>query len=41
LEAIISLIYILDYSSIYLALSRRIDPSPTPAIDILKKIQLK
>lgn len=40
-STIISLIYILDYSSIYLALSRKIDPSPTPAIDILKKIQLE
>lgn len=39
LNAIISLIYILDFSTIYLALSRQVDPSPTPAIDILKKIE--
>lgn len=35
-EAIISSIYVLDYASIYMAISRSIDPSPTPAIDILK-----
>ena len=38
INAIISLVYILDYSTIYMALSRKVDPSPTPAIDILKKI---
>jgi glucose/mannose-6-phosphate isomerase len=38
LTAIISSIYILDYSTIYMALARKIDPTPTPAIDILKKI---
>lgn len=36
-EAIITSIYILDYSTIYMAISRNIDPSRTPAIDILKK----
>lgn len=34
--AVISSIYILDYATIYMAISRKIDPSPTPAIDILK-----
>jgi glucose/mannose-6-phosphate isomerase len=38
INAIISSIYILDYATIYMALSRNIDPSPTPAIDILKKM---
>lgn len=38
LTAIISSIYILDYSTIYMAIAHRIDPTPTPAIDILKKI---
>ncbi|MEW6604826.1 MAG: SIS domain-containing protein [Thermoproteota archaeon] len=38
LNAIISSIYILDYSTIYMAVARNIDPSPTPAIDILKKV---
>jgi glucose/mannose-6-phosphate isomerase len=37
--AIVNSIYILDYSTIYLALSKKIDPSPTPAIDILKKLE--
>jgi glucose/mannose-6-phosphate isomerase len=37
LTAIISSIYILDYSTIYMAIAHRIDPTPTPAIDILKK----
>jgi len=40
LTAIISAIYLLDYSTIYLAKSRNIDPSPTPAIDILKRSKL-
>jgi glucose/mannose-6-phosphate isomerase len=35
--AMLASIYILDYSTIYLAVERRIDPSPTPAIDILKQ----
>lgn len=37
-NAIISTIYILDYVSIHAALLRKIDPSPTPAIDILKQM---
>jgi glucose/mannose-6-phosphate isomerase len=37
ITAIISSVYILDFSTIYMAISRRIDPSPTPAIDILKE----
>lgn len=36
IAAIISSIYVLDYASIYMAISRNIDPSPTPAIEILK-----
>lgn len=36
ITALISSIYILDYATIYMAISRKIDPSPTPAIDILK-----
>lgn len=38
INTIISSIYILDYATIYLAILRNIDPSPTPAIDILKRI---
>jgi Bacterial phospho-glucose isomerase C-terminal SIS domain len=34
-NSIISLVYILDYFSIYLAISRNVNPAPTPAIDIL------
>jgi glucose/mannose-6-phosphate isomerase len=37
-SAIISSIYILDYTTIYMAVARGIDPAPTPAIDILKNI---
>jgi len=37
-NAIISSIYILDYATIYMAVSRNLDPSPTPAVDILKRI---
>ena len=37
-SAIISSMYILDFATIYLAISSGIDPSPTPAIDILKKM---
>nr|AFK24938.1 putative bifunctional glucose-6-phosphate/mannose-6-phosphate isomerase [uncultured archaeon] len=37
-DAIVSSIYILDYASIYMAVSRKIDPSPTPAIDIIKSL---
>jgi glucose/mannose-6-phosphate isomerase len=40
ISAIISSIYILDYSSIYLAISRNVNPAPTPAIDILKRFSL-
>ncbi len=36
LAALLCSIYILDYATIYAAVSRGIDPSPTPAIDILK-----
>lgn len=39
INAILSLIYILDYATIYMALRRNLDPSPTPAIDILKRMQ--
>lgn len=38
INAIISSIYILDYATIYMAITRNVDPSPTPAIDILKKM---
>jgi glucose/mannose-6-phosphate isomerase len=37
LNAMICSIYILDYATIYRAISSRIDPSPTPAIEILKE----
>jgi len=37
-SAITSSIYILDFVTLYLAISSGIDPSPTPAIDILKKM---
>jgi glucose/mannose-6-phosphate isomerase len=40
INAILASIYILDYDTIYMAISRNVDPSPTPAIDILKKMQL-
>lgn len=36
LTSILSLIYILDYATLYLAITRNIDPTPTPAIEILK-----
>jgi glucose/mannose-6-phosphate isomerase len=36
INAMISSIFILDYATIYMALLRNLDPSPTPAIDILK-----
>lgn len=32
------MIYALDFATLYLAIERGIDPSPTPAIDILKKL---
>lgn len=38
IAAALSSIYLLDFSTIYMAVSRRIDPSPTPAIDILKSL---
>jgi glucose/mannose-6-phosphate isomerase len=38
LSAILCAIYILDYSTVYIAITNGIDPSPTPAIDILKRI---
>lgn len=37
INAILSMIYILDYSTLYMAEARKINPSITPAIDILKK----
>lgn len=37
LTKLISLIYLLDYSSIYLAVLSKIDPSPTTAIEYVKK----
>jgi glucose/mannose-6-phosphate isomerase len=36
ISALISAIYILDLSTIYLAITKNTDPSPTPAIQILK-----
>jgi glucose/mannose-6-phosphate isomerase len=38
INAIVSSVYILDYATIYMAVRRMLDPSPTPAIDILKKM---
>ena len=40
LNAIISSIYVLDLSTIYMAKMRNIDPSSTPAIDLMKAIDL-
>ncbi len=37
LSKIVNLIYILDYASIYLAIKRKIDPSPVNSIDFIKK----
>lgn len=37
LSKIISLIYLLDYSSIYLAILNKIDPTPVNSIDFVKK----
>ena len=37
LTKIISLIYLLDYASIYSAINRRIDPSPVNSINYIKK----
>lgn len=39
-SAIVSSIYLLDCSTIYMAIESDIDPTPTPAIDILKKTSL-
>jgi glucose/mannose-6-phosphate isomerase len=36
INALISTIYIIDYSTLYVAIAREIDPALTPAIDILK-----
>lgn len=38
LKSLISAIYILDLATIYVAIARNTDPSPTPAIQILKDI---
>jgi glucose/mannose-6-phosphate isomerase len=40
INALISTIYILDYSTLYVAMARDIDPALTPAIDILKDSNL-
>jgi glucose/mannose-6-phosphate isomerase len=37
-SAIVASIYLLDYSTIYMAIASNLDPAPTPAIDILKEI---
>jgi glucose/mannose-6-phosphate isomerase len=37
LTKIICMIYLLDYSSIFLAIKLKIDPSPVEAIDFIKK----
>ena len=41
LNAIISSIYVLDLSTIYMAIMKNIDPSSTPAIDLMKGYQKK
>ena len=38
ISKLINLIYILDYSTIYLAALSKIDPSPTKSIDFIKKL---
>ncbi|MGH9985132.1 MAG: SIS domain-containing protein, partial [Nitrososphaeraceae archaeon] len=38
LSALVSATYILDISTIYMAIARNTDPSPTPAIQILKDL---
>ena len=38
ISKLINLIYVLDYSSIYLAALSKIDPSPTKSIDFIKKL---
>ena len=37
LSKLITLIYQLDYSTIYLAVSKKIDPTPISSIDFIKK----
>jgi len=37
LSKLINLIYLLDYTSIYLAIFRKIDPTPVKSIDFIKK----
>ena len=37
LSKLIHLVYLLDYATIYLAVSSKIDPSPTKSIDFVKK----
>ena len=37
LSKIMSLIYTLDYSSLYLSILRKIDPTPVKSIDFIKK----
>ena len=37
INSLVCSIYLLDISTIYLVALRKIDPSPTPAIDILKE----
>jgi len=37
LSKLINLIYVLDYSSIYLAVKNKTDPTPVPSIDFIKK----
>jgi len=37
LSKLINLIYLLDYASIYLAVLSKIDPTPVPSIDFIKK----
>jgi len=42
LTKIICMIYLLDYSSIFLAINRGIDPTPVDAIDFVKnKLEVK
>jgi len=36
--ALLASIYILDFSTVYMATAKNLDPCPTPAIDILKKL---
>ncbi len=38
ISKLINLIYVLDYSTIYLAALSKIDPSPTKSIDFIKKL---